>query len=73
MVKAAVLLAGMILMAGTAATARGEEKADDKKRVLGVGKWYPSLEAGIAMTQGSSPSRDTDGRAASMSSPPILR
>jgi hypothetical protein len=49
--NAAALLAGLLLLAGMAATARGEEK--DEKRVLEVGKWYPTLEAGLSMTQSS--------------------
>jgi hypothetical protein len=52
-IKAAALLAAMTLLGGTAATARGEDKADEKKRVLEIGKWYPSLEAGLSMTQSS--------------------
>lgn len=52
-IQVLALMAGVVLLAGMAAAARGEEKADEKKRVLEVGKWYPSLEAGITMTQSS--------------------
>lgn len=47
------VLAGLILLVGVVATARAEDKPADEKRVLEVGKWYPSLEAGMALTQSS--------------------
>lgn len=50
---ASAALAGLLLLAGSAVTARGEDKPDEKKRVLEVGKWYPGLEAGLTMTQSS--------------------
>ncbi len=52
-IAATALLAGLALAAMSAATAWGEDKPDEKKRVLEVGKWYPGLEAGITMTQSS--------------------
>ncbi len=42
-----------LAVAGAAAAQAPEEAKKDEKRVLIVGKWYPSMEAGLGITQSS--------------------
>jgi hypothetical protein len=49
---------GLILFAGVAPRAASQEAAaeatkPEEKKILVVGKWYPNLEAGLNLTQGS--------------------
>lgn len=53
-----VVITGLSLLTAFPHRAIGQdaqpaEKKGDEKKVLEVGKWYPELEAGLALTQGS--------------------
>lgn len=48
-----VLATVICCLVGLASIARAQDEKKDEEKILEVGKWYPSLEAGLSITQSS--------------------
>ena len=48
-----LVVCGLLLTATAVELVHAQDGGEDKKRVLEVGKWYPTLEGGVQLTQSS--------------------